>query len=506
VQKIEGFEESARDILPANDPNTFWICHGYKGVYKIKLDPSYSRVYAIDHYTDQNGLKSQFNINVHRWNSDLIFSTNSGIYTYNASQNHFERHKTLNSIIDTTVNTRKIIQDASKTWVVLNNEIGYFNTRDSVPQITKNIFLNVKNKLNRGLEVIVPISDDKVFVGAKNGLYVYNLNTPKHTFANTVITKAYRQDNASKSRIPIETGVNSNENIKIANTTNAITFHFAAPKLNPDNTIRYSCKLTGLDKKWSSWSPLHYRQYNHLKSGNYTFSVKSMDLNGNEGKATSFRFSISPKWYETQIAFVFYVIIVLILTWGSYKLITKKIAIEKRKSIIASEKSKRLLELEIQQLKLKQDKSILEENVLLKSKELTNYTMQLVNKKKAFNDIQNDLKDLKALLKSSTSKRKLVEIFKKLHQHKIGEEYLKIYDVNFERIHHDFFKKLLKIDPKLSKRELRLCAFIKMNLTNKEIAPLLGISVRGVETARYRIRKKLNIEQDSRFSDFLTKL
>ena len=83
---------------------------------------------------------------------------------------------------------------------------------------------------------------------------------------------------------------------------------------------------------------------------------------------------------------------------------------------------------------------------------------------------------------------------------------MEVFDVNFERIHHNFFEKLMEMNPKLTKRELRLCAFVKMNLANKEISPLLNISVRGVETARYRVRKKLGIDHDLSFHEFLIDL
>ena len=83
---------------------------------------------------------------------------------------------------------------------------------------------------------------------------------------------------------------------------------------------------------------------------------------------------------------------------------------------------------------------------------------------------------------------------------------MEIFDVNFEKIHHDFFEKLKQLDPTITKRELRLCAFVKMDLTNKEISPLLNISTRGVETARYKVRKKLNVSHEENFTAFLEKI
>ena len=93
-----------------------------------------------------------------------------------------------------------------------------------------------------------------------------------------------------------------------------------------------------------------------------------------------------------------------------------------------------------------------------------------------------------------------------MHQNKIDEEYLAVFDSNFENVHHDFFKNLKKVVPNLTKKELRLSAFIKMGLSNKDIAPLLGISVRGVETARYRFRKKLNLDHDDKLIEFFESL
>lgn len=66
-------------------------------------------------------------------------------------------------------------------------------------------------------------------------------------------------------------------------------------------------------------------------------------------------------------------------------------------------------------------------------------------------------------------------------------------------------KKLRSRYPDLSNNEVLLCAYIKMNFSTKEIAPLMNISVRGMETMRYRIRKKFNLERDESLQEFLAK-
>jgi len=70
-------------------------------------------------------------------------------------------------------------------------------------------------------------------------------------------------------------------------------------------------------------------------------------------------------------------------------------------------------------------------------------------------------------------------------------------------VHNNFMKKLREKHPDLSNSERLMCAYLKMNLSTKEIAPLLNISVRGVETTRYRLRKKLGLDRDDGLIDYL---
>ena len=193
-----------------------------------------------------------------------------------------------------------------------------------------------------------------------------------------------------------------------------------------------------------------------------------------------------------------------------WNILKRKILFERQKSKIEFTKTQKLLELELERLKLKHDKEeiskdklTLEENIIDKSKELANYTLMLSQKKNAFQEIYNDLKQLRNIIKSDDAKSKVTQIFQKLNLQRIGEEYMEIFDVNFEKVHHDFFEKIKKLDPTITKRELRLCAFVKMDMTNKEISPLLNISPRGIESARYRIRKKLKVKHEDNFVTFL---
>lgn len=504
--KINGFDESTRDLLPDFEPDTYWVCHGYKGVYKIHINSEYTRVDVVDHFTNKNGFTSPYNINAFYWNNSIVFTTNTGIYFYDSSKNRFELYNPLNKLFDRTKNIRKILQTQDKTWFVEDDEAGYFLA--NTPKLNKDLFLNLKGNFNRGMECIYPISSNKVLFGTNSGIFQYELdqNQNKQIFPTLINQITYSQN----QKLEYVENNSSNVTINLPNQTDILRFEFSSPKILSSTETNYSYKLEKVDENWSPWQKSAFKEYTHLRPGNYTFVVKSRNLAGLIGKEAKFEFTILPKWYQTNLAYFLYLLGLFFLIKYIVNYVKKKIAFERLKSKIEIKKTQHLLELELEKLKLKKDKEViskdklnLEVDIIDKSKELANYTLLLSQKKNIFSELQDDLKQLRDLLKSDESRRKITEIFQKLNQHRIGEEYMEIFDVNFEKINHEFFEKLKKIDGSLTKRELRLCAFIKMDLTNKEISPLLNISIRGVETARYKVRKKLKLSHDENFLYFL---
>ncbi|TRX29610.1 hypothetical protein FNW25_01240 [Flavobacterium franklandianum] len=507
--KITGFDESTRDLLADYEPNTYWICHGYKGVYRIHINNDYSRVDIVDHFTNKNGFKSPYNINVFNWNAKIVFTTNTGIYFYNTTTNRFEPFEPLNKLFDPSKNIRKILQSPDRTWFIQDDEAGYFLSKNQ--QLYIDLFLNLKGSFNRGMECIYPLPNNKVLFGTNSGIFQYNLDQSQNKqIYPTLINQITYSHNQKIEFVEINS---TKKDIDLPNKTDILRFEFSAPKMLSSTETNYSYKLENVDENWSPWQNTAFKEYTHLRPGNYIFIVKSRNLAGLIGTETKFKFSILPIWYQTNLAYLLYLIGLFFFIRYIITYVKKKIAYERLKSKVEIKKTQQLLELELERLNLKHDKEViskdklnLEVDIIDKSKELANYTLLLSQKKNIFGELQDDLKQLRELLKSDESRRKITEIFQKLNQHRIGEEFMEIFDVNFEKINQEFFEKLKIIDPSLTKRELRLCAFIKMDLTNKEISPLLNISIRGVETARYKIRKKLKLSHDENFIYFLEDL
>ncbi len=84
-----------------------------------------------------------------------------------------------------------------------------------------------------------------------------------------------------------------------------------------------------------------------------------------------------------------------------------------------------------------------------------------------------------------------------------SEESWRIFEDNFNEVHEDFLKRLKVQFPDLSPGDLKLAAYLRMNLSSKEISPLLFISVRSIENKRSRLRKKLGLKEEDNLVDFI---
>ena len=504
--KISGFDESSRDIITGDKPNTFWICHGYKGIYRLKVENDFDRAYSIEHFTDKNGLDSPFNINVTRYQGQVIFTTNTGIFTFNEEEGIFKPFEPLNEVLSPEFNTTKILDQEERTWFVHNDEFGYFHNADPKEELHRSLFLNLRGKLNRSMESFVPLGNNKILIGANDGLYLYQTETENATrkFQTFITSSSYYSDvNKNWMNIPLDTVGQLPRKIDV------LRFEFGTPGMSVSVKRQYQFKLETADANWSDWSDNNFKEYTYLEPGNYNFKVRSRNMTGQTGEMASILFVIPHAWYETTIAKMGLTVILILVLLGVILLVRKSVKAKIQKEKDTAQRSKRLLQLEIDQLKLKQQshqieqqKNKLEEDLISQHKELSNYTMLLVKKKEVIADMYDQLKLISREMKSGTNRKSVRDLIGKIKQHQIGEEYMEVFDVNFERVHVDFFNRLLKLNPDLTKRELRLCAFVKMDLSNKEIAPLLNISVRGVETGRYRIRKKLDIHEKN-FKNYL---
>jgi len=214
-------------------------------------------------------------------------------------------------------------------------------------------------------------------------------------------------------------------------------------------------------------------------------NAKAIDPWGNESNEFTCSFEVLPPWYASTFAILFYVvllvtILLLFRRWG--------IRMTKRKEQQQhDEREKELIRLR---------NSKLREEVEHKSKELANSTMSIIRKNEFLMELKEIIDKHKTELGSRYPDKYFNFLNKKIDENISNQDDWQVFENNFERAHDQFFEKMKTSYPQLTQSDLRLCAYLRMNLSSKEIAPLLGISFRGVENHRYRLRKKMNLEHD----------
>lgn len=149
----------------------------------------------------------------------------------------------------------------------------------------------------------------------------------------------------------------------------------------------------------------------------------------------------------------------------------------------------------------------LEVDIRHKSDELSNATMNLIRKNEILNDIASKIAKIQSLssLEQSVQKQ-LAHIQASIEQNISHDDDWSTFKRNFDIVYGDYIKRLLERHPQLSQSDIRLCCYIRMGLTSKDIAPLVNISFKSVEMARYRLRKKMELQSNVALTEYISSL
>ena len=288
--------------------------------------------------------------------------------------------------------------------------------------------------------------------------------------------------------------------------TNAYHFEFSTPDYALHKNIEFSYKLEGSDEEWSVWSRRTEKDYTNLPDGHYTFRVKARDNLGNESTAIGYPFIINPPLYKTGWAYAVYTLLLLLLVYvirraQKESLRRQQQKYEARQAQIIALHNLRMEKNEKEIIKLQNEK--LAHEVLLKKRELADASMHLVEREDALNRVKDELQKLYKRTGNSHDVKTALQLLNGVEKNSSNWEQ---FASHFNEISNDFLKKLKANHPVLTNADLKVCAYLQLNLSSKEIAQLMNISVRGVEMSRYRIRKKLGLPQEQSLHEFFNSI
>ncbi|MFZ0596196.1 MAG: triple tyrosine motif-containing protein, partial [Flavobacterium sp.] len=519
--KIKGFEESSR-IIVTDKSNNIWIAHGYKGIYKINFNAAFDAVSKIEFYNQADGFPSSLFLNTFKINNEILFGTTKGVYKQDSHSKKMIQDRVFKKYLGTENHIRLLKADnQNNIWYISGENTGKIvETENRNFAVEELPFRKLRYLYIPGFENIQTTSNGDVFFGTQDGLIHYNTTKSKkfQTKFKAVISEVkciFPKDSLLFSSrydvLPSSTeSVNNALSPVLSYANNALHFSFASLCYDEADATKYEYWLEGFEPKWSEWNLQTEKEYTNLPENEYIFHVRAKNIYDVESEEAVFKFEILPPWYRTIWAYILYLILfgVLLYTIIKYQ---KNLAERDREQLILSQEKELLrnrAELNEQKLALEQENmAIMRENleatINLKNAKVASNTVNLIH----LNEILLSIKELIGQIDKKNDFNTNFDLLKKINRiidHELqGDQHWNEFEEIFNQLHDNFMQRLKTSFPELTPRDMRLCAYLRMNFNTKEIAPLLGISVRGVEDTRYRIRKKLQLSSEANITEFI---
>jgi DNA-binding CsgD family transcriptional regulator len=219
--------------------------------------------------------------------------------------------------------------------------------------------------------------------------------------------------------------------------------------------------------------------------------VRAKTGNSISSNTAEYQFTILKPWYFTNAALLIYFILAIIAAYLINRTYKNYYHRQKEKLIEENNRLLEIKELENEQELMKIRNQQLEKDFESKNRELAVSTMNLIKKNELLSMIKEDLKKT-----SEGNERSVKSVITTINKNINEDDTWDMFKEAFNNADKDFLKKVKKEHPLLTPNDLRLCAYLRLNLSSKEIAPLLNISVRSVEIKRYRLRKKMELSHE----------
>lgn len=474
-----------------------WASHMHRGVYKLQLSDLHNEVLSSNYYGSNSVFKKDHSIHVFKVENRIVFTTEEQLYTYDDLSDTIIPYNFLNENLNEFAKSHRIISAPDHHyWFISKEKLGLFAIANNEIKLIKSFprSLFVLNELIDNYENILPLSATKAIVCLENGIAHIDASVNDSISEISSFVPHLREIKLTDRNGKISQDELSSDYIKVKYKYHNIQLRYSFPHYT-SNPIYFKAFLQGIDQDWSPRTEIPNFSFDRLPPGKYELQVKASDQWGNESQNSKIQIEIAPPWFLSIYAKIGYILLFITIllgfrAWGIRK-------IRKKESFLHEKREKELIRLRNENLRTE---------VEHKSKELANSTISMVKKNEFLMELKELLKIHKDQLGSRYPDKYYFSLVDKIDMNISNQDDWKLFETNFERAHEQFLNKLKVQFQDLTPSDLKLSAFLRMNLSSKEIAPLLGISVRGVENHRYRLRKKLELDSDDNLTEFLMTL
>ncbi len=488
---ISGFNDLIR-YIEFDHLDQLWAAHMRRGIFNIQMNAAEDSVTEARYYGEETFGKD-YDLNLFKIEGRIVFTTGKMLYTYDDLSDSIIPYEVLNNGLGRYSTAHRIIAGNNhQYWVICRTGIGLFRIEGTEHELIReypsSLFLE---HLITGYENIFPVDQDRAILTMDNGYAL--LETDAADLSNEIngtkmILKEVRLQgrNGEMDYLPVK-----RESYQLPNKKNSLYLKYAYP-YNYMEDVEYQSFVSGLDNQWSPAGEEPVFSFERIPPGKYEVFTRAVNNWGQASITGRIALTVDYPWYLSKAAFVGYVVLLVsMLLIMRYYLLLR---IKRRERHIREAKEKELIRLRNENLNAE---------LSYRSKELANSTMLIIRKNEFLLKMKEIMKRQKQELGSRYPDKYFREIIRRIDKNVSSVDDWKVFEYHFEKAHEKFLQKLMTKYPRLTQSDLRLCAYLRMNLSSKEIAPLLRISVRGVENHRYKLRKKLKLKPDENLTEFI---
>ncbi len=468
--RLFGYNEPVKKIIQKS-AYQFWATGPNHGLTLLTMDSSFNKIIDFKKIDSNKGLIHYQNLDINMFDNKLVLFDGIKHFYYDDNSNQFALFSEFND-----GNTDYLVRNIMHScWAKVY--------KDSILIFRNGQKMNFNVSTNKDYHSLTQLDGETIGICLNEGYAVVHLDQKlsSKTFNQTIKIHTI-EFNQRKICLPI-----TNNITEIEYKDNDFKIFFYDTEYLQDK--KYWYRLLPYESEWKAVNRTDYIAFRNLLPGNYTFELKSQD------QVSKLELNILPPWYKSKLAYFIYLLIGLLMLWYTNRYFENQI--QQRTQKLNAENERLLRE---QKIALENDR-LLQDN-LLKSKELANSTMHLIQKNELLQEIKEELIQIRKSGDQILTTKDFQIMMKQINDNLTVQEDKKLFNESFEDVHETFLKQLKNDFHDLSSDDLKLAAYLKMDLSSKEIAPLFNISMRGMENKRYRLRKKMGLANDVNLTDY----
>ena len=488
--KISGFDISSRHMEIINEREIL-ISHEYKGVYHLTL----SEDRTVAEKVELLDIRSGRHASLAKLDQTIFYLSPDGMFKFDQQAEDFLPLAISSKMFanDSYLTGKMIVDQQNQIWTFFENNIALLelNIFDSSFSVQKIPLHSNFRKTNLGFENIGDLNNGSYIIGTINGFMTLSLKQYVTPSSSLFFSQISAYDLAQKEvNLPFE------EQVKLPSAKNNIHFSFSVPHYSKLNSIKYQWFLENYHKDWVSLKDQSSVEFKNLDFGDYTFYVRAQSGQQQVGDVLSYSFTIDYPWYISIWAILIYILLLFLFSLLVNKLYTSYYKKKQLKYIEETKKELALKELSNTKILVEAKNEQLNQRIESKNRELAISTMSMIKKNTLLGSIKDELINVNELFE-------VKNVIRNIDKNINDNEDWTYFEEAFNNADKDFLKKIKELHPKLTPNDLRLCAYLRLNLSSKEIASLLNISPKSVEIKRYRLRKRMNLEHKTNLIGYI---